>query len=55
MNAYAGKGSFVAIGTFDPAIEIWDLDVVDALQPTAVLGGLVNVRHLRTFVVNSRC
>jgi periodic tryptophan protein 1 len=37
-----GKGSFVAIGTFDPAIEIWDLDVVDALQPTAVLGGLVN-------------
>jgi len=35
-----GLGNFVAIGTFDPAIEIWDLDVVDALQPKVVLGGL---------------
>eukprot|EP01133_Synstelium_polycarpum_P016656 gene16656-19793_t len=32
------KGSFVAVGTFEPAIEIWDLDVVDNAVPTAILG-----------------
>ncbi|CAD6235263.1 unnamed protein product [Miscanthus lutarioriparius] len=34
------KGNFVAVGTMDPAIEIWDLDMVDELQPHMVLGGL---------------
>ena len=33
-------GSFVAISTFDTEIEIWNLDVMDAMQPVAVLGGL---------------
>jgi WD40 repeat protein len=32
-------GNFAAISTFDPVIEVWDLDVIDALQPVAVLGG----------------
>eukprot|EP00003_Mantamonas_plastica_P011042 TRINITY_DN2060_c0_g1_i1.p1 TRINITY_DN2060_c0_g1~~TRINITY_DN2060_c0_g1_i1.p1 ORF type:complete len:344 (-),score=131.14 TRINITY_DN2060_c0_g1_i1:289-1320(-) len=37
---YAGNtGNFVAIGTFLPHIEIWDLDVVDALEPVLVLAG----------------
>ena len=31
--------SFVAVGTFKPGIEIWNLDVLDPLEPTAVLGG----------------
>ncbi|EEB06114.1 WD repeat protein [Schizosaccharomyces japonicus yFS275] len=31
-------GNFCAVGTFDPEIEIWDLDVVDAVYPAAVLG-----------------
>ena len=30
--------SFVAIGTFDPDIEIWDLDTVDCMYPNAILG-----------------
>ncbi|WVZ67604.1 hypothetical protein U9M48_016657 [Paspalum notatum var. saurae] len=34
------KGNFVAVGTMDPAIEIWDLDMVDEVQPHMVLGGL---------------
>ena len=34
-----GFGSFIAVGTFKPGIEIWNLDVLDALEPTAVLGG----------------
>jgi periodic tryptophan protein 1 len=33
------SGSFVAIGTFHPEIEIWNLDVMDAIEPTATLGG----------------
>lgn len=31
-------GSFVAVGTFETAIEIWNLDVLDALEPTVMLG-----------------
>lgn len=32
------KGNFVAVGTFDPDIEIWDLDTVDCMYPNAILG-----------------
>ena len=35
-------GSYVAIGTFHPSIEIWNLDVIDSLEPAAVLGGFQN-------------
>jgi len=31
-------GNYVAMGTFQPEIEIWDLNVVDALYPHATLG-----------------
>jgi periodic tryptophan protein 1 len=33
------SGNFVAVGTFEPGIEIWNLDVLEALTPTATLGG----------------
>jgi len=33
------RGSFVAVGTFKPGIEIWDVDVIDPLEPTQILGG----------------
>ncbi|EGG09780.1 uncharacterized protein MELLADRAFT_34179 [Melampsora larici-populina 98AG31] len=32
------KGNFVAVGTMDPEIEIWSLDVIDGLYPDAILG-----------------
>lgn len=32
------RGNFVAIGTTEPEIEIWDLDVVDGMFPNAILG-----------------
>lgn len=35
-------GAFVAVGTFKPGIEIWNLDVIDALEPSAVLGGEID-------------
>lgn len=35
-------GNYMAVGSFNPAIEIWNLDVLDPLEPTAVLGGEVD-------------
>ncbi|KAL8803912.1 MAG: hypothetical protein Q9182_002879 [Xanthomendoza sp. 2 TL-2023] len=32
------KGNFVAVGTFDPDIELWDLDTIDSMYPNALLG-----------------
>lgn len=32
-------GSYVAVGTFKPDIEIWNLDVLDPLEPALVLKG----------------
>ncbi|XP_047174830.1 uncharacterized WD repeat-containing protein C17D11.16-like isoform X1 [Vigna umbellata] len=34
------RGNFIAVGSMEPSIEIWDLDVIDAVQPCVVLGGL---------------
>lgn len=31
-------GNFVAVGTMDPDIEIWDLDTIDCMYPNAILG-----------------
>ena len=32
------RGNFVAVGTFDPDIEIWDVDTIDCMYPNAILG-----------------
>ncbi|KRY70224.1 Periodic tryptophan protein 1 -like protein [Trichinella pseudospiralis] len=32
------KGNFCAVGTMDSAIELWNLDVVEAIEPVAVFG-----------------
>ncbi|KAH3682085.1 hypothetical protein WICPIJ_006954 [Wickerhamomyces pijperi] len=37
-NNNNNMGNFVAVGTFDPQIEIWNLDVVDKAFPDVILG-----------------
>eukprot|EP00571_Detonula_confervacea_P015473 CAMPEP_0172308560 /NCGR_PEP_ID=MMETSP1058-20130122/9112_1 /TAXON_ID=83371 /ORGANISM="Detonula confervacea, Strain CCMP 353" /LENGTH=526 /DNA_ID=CAMNT_0013020999 /DNA_START=383 /DNA_END=1964 /DNA_ORIENTATION=+ len=39
-NNVATAGNYVAVGSFEPGIEIWNLDVMNALEPTMVLGGM---------------
>ncbi|XP_042506648.1 uncharacterized WD repeat-containing protein C17D11.16-like [Macadamia integrifolia] len=34
------KGNFIAVGSMEPAIEIWDLDLIDEVQPFVILGGI---------------
>ena len=36
---YIFLGNFAIVGTFLPEIEIWDLDVLNAIEPTTILGG----------------
>jgi len=39
VSSDAEAGNFCAVGTFDPGIEIWNLDVLNALEPMCTLGG----------------
>jgi len=39
VSAGGTTGNFCAVGTFNPGIEIWNLDVLNALEPSCVLGG----------------
>jgi periodic tryptophan protein 1 len=36
------RGNMVAVGTFEPFIEIWNLDIVDQGEPTMILGAIVD-------------
>mmetsp|Transcript_7781 Transcript_7781/g.19301 ORF Transcript_7781/g.19301 Transcript_7781/m.19301 type:complete len:537 (+) Transcript_7781:573-2183(+) len=39
-NSGIATGNYVAVGSFEPGIEIWNLDVMNALEPVVVLGGM---------------
>ena len=40
----AALGSYLAVGTFLPGIEVWNLNVMDALEPACTLGGYEDER-----------
>ncbi|GKC28672.1 uncharacterized WD repeat-containing protein [Tanacetum coccineum] len=35
------RGNFIAVGSMEPAIEMWDLNVLDEVQPSLILGGAI--------------
>ena len=37
--SFSQKGNYVAVGTFSTAIEIWNLDMIDWVEPVIILGG----------------
>eukprot|EP00771_Trimastix_marina_P000253 gnl/Trimastix_PCT/1263.p1 GENE.gnl/Trimastix_PCT/1263~~gnl/Trimastix_PCT/1263.p1 ORF type:complete len:467 (-),score=156.83 gnl/Trimastix_PCT/1263:52-1452(-) len=37
IGAQVQRGSFAAVGTFSPDITIWDMDLLDAVEPVAAL------------------
>lgn len=37
-NQSSGFGNYIAVGTLDPEIEIWSLDVLEAMYPSSILG-----------------
>lgn len=39
INSDGGAGNYIAVGTFEPGIEIWNADILNALEPTVILGG----------------
>jgi len=39
INNDGEAGNYIAVGTFEPGIEIWNADVLNALEPTIILGG----------------
>merc|ERR1711976_958767 len=39
INNEGGAANYIAVGTFDPGIEVWNADVLNVLEPTVVLGG----------------
>ncbi|XP_058213841.1 uncharacterized WD repeat-containing protein C17D11.16-like [Rhododendron vialii] len=41
------KGNFIAVGSMEPSIEIWDLDIMDEVQPSVVLGGIVEKKTMK--------
>ena len=40
VNAEQDRGNMAIVGSFLPHIEIWDLDVMDAIEPRMVLLGV---------------
>jgi len=43
----ATRGNYAIVSTFLPEIEIWNLDVVNVLEPSVILGGEIEANPKR--------
>ncbi|XP_031251683.1 periodic tryptophan protein 1 homolog [Pistacia vera] len=41
------KGNFMAVGSMEPSIEIWDLDIIEEVQPCLILGGIDEEKKMK--------
>ncbi|KAJ0027285.1 hypothetical protein Pint_36037 [Pistacia integerrima] len=41
------EGNFMAVGSMEPSIEIWDLDVIEEVQPCLILGGINEEKKIK--------
>ena len=48
-------GNYIAVGTFDPEIEIWDADLIDAVYPKMILGKNSEEAHKDAIMSLSWC
>ena len=39
VNSNGEAGNYCAVGTFSPGIEVWNLDMLNPLEPSCILGG----------------
>ncbi|KRX07260.1 WD40-repeat-containing domain [Pseudocohnilembus persalinus] len=46
-NGSAKQGNFVIVGTFLPEIEFWNLDVLNAIEPSIIMGGEIDQQQMQ--------
>lgn len=49
-EANAPKGNYCAIGSMDPIIQVWDLDIINCIEPAFSLGKTKSVKKNRPHV-----
>jgi len=45
IETTAHKGNYAIVASFLPEIEIWNLDVVNVLEPSLILGGEIETNY----------